>query len=484
MLPRVIAIAVVALATAAEGAPEPDLRSGRTPRPRDSVLEVSAEIPLSTVEALVRRRMPAKKRWKAAPYTHAINGGAGTVDGISVGYDIVAGTASVSGDRRGRIVTTIPVGYSVWARYQPVAGAPAVDASCVKRAASIVLTTALSVRRSRITPSTRASVAARSRCVVSALRIDVTDLLGGFIGAHLERVAGEIDREIADSLKIDGAAAIVWNSLQAPRKSAGGWLDLDLRGVQARPVEVRGAALRATLQIIARGALRADRPEPRRTAMPAVNSHASPPKVSLVVEATVDHAALDRRATAAIRRVRGGRGIDKIVLRPRGRLIAVGADIAGRGQVWATGEIDRVSDHGVIAVRGLRWTAESARELRDPRGRLAAITAAIAAAEVPELAGLRARAQDALTESLTAVPLVSGAAAIDTLSFASAVRDRTTARLFFRAEGRSVDGGGCKIRRGAAITTARSACTRAAVAATCKRPCEYSTDGATWLRAK
>jgi hypothetical protein len=112
------------------------------------------------------------------------------------------------------------------------------------------------------------------------------------------------------------------------------------------------------------------------------------------------------------------------------------------------------------------------------------VARALGAAEIPELAGVRSRAQDAITESLTAVPLLSGAAAIERADFASAVRDGSRARLFFRAEGSSVNGGSCAIRRGAIVTPARVACTRAAVAAFCKRPCEYASDGKTWLRAR
>ena len=473
-------------ASTAEAQPkaaEPQLRPGRTPRTRESVLQLSGEIGLGVVEALVRQRLPAKKRWKAAPYTHPINGGAGTLDGISVGYDIVAGTATVGADRSGRIVTRIPVSYNVWARYQAIRGGPTVDARCLNRAAQIVLTTTLNVRASRLTPSTRASVYAANRCVVTALRIDVTDQLTSFLGTKLRNVASEVDQKVADSLKLDGAASLLWARLLRPKQTAGGWLDLDPRAIQVRPVSLEGKALRATIQVIAKSALRHEKPESRTTAMPAIDSHSSPARISLLVEVAVDPKALDRRATAA---ARGAAGIRALVLRPRGRFVAIGADVDKVGRVWMTGELGAPDDYGVLAVRELRWSAESDRMLgRKAAAIQSAIARVMAKVEFGELAGIRSRAQDALGEGLgNAVPLLSGAAAIERISLASAVRRDARVHFYFRAEGAALDRSTCRIRRGAVITATKARCSRAAIAKVCKRPCEYSTDGKTWLRAR
>ena len=425
---------------------------------------------MAAVQTLVRSRMPAKKRWKAAPYTHPINGGAGTVDGISVGYDIVAGTASVFADSRGRIVTTIPVRYSVWARYRPVSGAPAMDASCVGRSASLVLTTDISIRRSKVVAKTRASVTAQSRCVITRLRIDITDLLTGFVGTRLDQLAAKIDRKVADAFDVAGSAAVVWRTLREPRAVSGGWLDLDPRAIQISPLAVRNGSLRARLQIISRPALRVDKPASRTTEMPSIDTHSSPGSVSVVVEAALDYSALDRATLP-------------LVLRPRGREIAIGLDLS-RGRAWAVGEIAGVNDRGALAIRALRWTADSRSVLDRPAARLASLEKKLAGLEIGELANLRARAQDGLNEGLGAVPLLAGAVAIDAVRFASAKRTRRGARLFFRASGQAVDPGGCMIRRGAAITRATVSCTRAAVARFCKRPCDYAADGKTWLPAR
>ena len=478
------------LAEARPRAPEPELRPGRVPRARDSVLQLSGGVPLATVEALARRQIPANQRWRAKPYTHPINGGAGTVDGISIGYDIVSGVASVRAGNRGEIVTVIPVTYSIWARYQPVSGGPSFDASCLRRAAQLVLTTRLAIHRSKLSPKTRASVAAGSRCVITRLNIDVTDLLTILVGSQLSRVTDEIDREVAGSLEVGGAAAIAWRRLLEPQKVDGGWLDLGPASMQVPPIAVDGDRVTATLQVIAKSSLSfgGDKPERRATPAPEVDSHASPPQLSVVVGVSVSDDALDRWATRAARSIKLPRRITGVTVRPRGRQVAVGVELASVGRVWMTGELGADPSTGAVSISALRLTGPSRAMLAGGPVRPAALVAAagkaLATIGVDALADLRVRAQDALTSSLSsAVPLLSGAAAIERVSLASVVARSGERRFYFRAEGTSVGGSRCSIRRRGKIDTRDLPCTRAAVRPHCRgdRRCEYSTDGRTWL---
>lgn len=489
---RSLLIVALCAAGVAEAQPrEPDLRPGRAPRPREGVIQLAGEVPLAAIEALARQHLPAKKRWRAPPYTHAINGGAGSVDGASIGYDIISGAASVRAGAGGEIVTSVPLTYSIWARYQPVAGGPSFDASCLRRSASLVLTTTLSIRGSKLVPRTRASVAARSRCVITRLQIDVTDLLAQLVGRQLRRVTAEIDRKVAGAVDIGAAAALAWRRLATPRTIDGGWLDIGPVALQVPPIAIANGRLVATLQVISKSTLvfGGSKPAARRAGtpapMPAIDSHSSPPSLSVVVAVAVAHRALDRWATRAARSIRLPRRITGVALRPRGRMIAVGIDLASIGRVWMTGELGVEPSSGAVTIAALRLAPAArsrlARSPVKPARLVAAVRKALATIDVDALDDLRARTQDALTSSLgSAVPLLSGAAAIERIKLASVVRDKSESRFYFRAEGTSVAGATCSIRARGKITRREMPCTRKSVRAHCRR-CEYSTDGKTWL---
>jgi len=211
---------------------------------------------------------------------------------------------------------------------------------------------------------------------------DVTPLLQGFLAPGLETLARALDDRVAELLNLKERAALVWQSLDAPREMApGAWLALRPRAAHAGPIAGGGpGVLRTVLELTAEPVATIDaRPDAESRPLPELQLVTAPAKkFHVALPLQVPYATLNQW----LARTAVGTTVDVGTSRPlsvegiqaygSGAQVILAASVAGpvRGIVYLAGTPTVERDSQTLRLADLRFTLDSDNALIGATGRL------------------------------------------------------------------------------------------------------------------
>ncbi|MGH7357442.1 MAG: DUF4403 family protein [Candidatus Rokuibacteriota bacterium] len=211
---------------------------------------------------------------------------------------------------------------------------------------------------------------------------DVTPLLQGFLAPGLETLARALDSRVAELLNLKERAALVWQSLDAPRQMApGAWLALRPRAAHAGPIAGGGPeVLRTVLELTAEPVATVGAgPEAESRPLPELQIVKAPAKkFHVALPLHVPYATLNQwLAQTAV-----GTTVDVGMSRPlsvegiqaygSGAQVILAVRVAGpvRGIVYLAGTPTVERDSQTLRLADLQFTLDSDNALIGATGRL------------------------------------------------------------------------------------------------------------------
>lgn len=174
--------------------------------------------------------------------------------GVVTKYQITRQPLAVRADGN-RIVTVVEAAYSVRVG-QSIAGRVATLASCglppeaPRRVRATIETTIDFDRNWQLAPQSRlAQIDYLDRCEVTALGIDVTQLIDRALRPRVEQALVDLDAQLRQT-DVRGRVEQIWRTLTTPVKVADGtWLVIEPRRVGLGPIAGSGASVSTTLAL-------------------------------------------------------------------------------------------------------------------------------------------------------------------------------------------------------------------------------------------